>query len=339
MPIVITMKEAMFYEKKDNKIRCLLCPHSCLISDGKRGICGVRENRNGVLYSLIYGEASSITPDPIEKKPLYHFYPGSTALSFGTIGCNFRCLHCQNYSISQAKYGAYPLERITPEEIISKAKKYNCKGIAWTYNEPTIWYEFTYDASKIAKEKNLYTVYVTNGYINEEPLKKIAPYLDAMNIDVKAFNNDFYKNVCSGSLEPVLKTVETAKKLGIHVELTYLVILGYNDDEKEIKDFCEWVKNKVGPETPVHFSRFYPHYKMGDVVPTPMETMLKAYEIAKKEFDYVYLGNVMHGEYENTYCPQCKTLLIERHNFFVEKYNLEDTKCPSCGNPTPIINR
>jgi pyruvate formate lyase activating enzyme len=334
-----SMKEAMFYEKKDDKVQCLLCPHKCLIPEGKRGICGVRENKKGVLYSLIYGETSSICPDPIEKKPLYHFYPGSTALSFGTIGCNLRCRYCQNYSISQTKYGSYPLERITPEEIISKAKKYNCKGIAWTYNEPTIWYEFTYDASKIAKEKNLYTVYVTNGYINEEPLKKIAKYLDAMNIDVKAFRDEFYKNVCSGNLEPVLKTVETAKKFGIHVELTYLIIPEYNDNEKEIKDFCRWTKNNVGSETPVHFSRFYPHYKMGDVAPTSMETMLKAYGIAKKELDYVYLGNVTHDEYENTCCPKCKALLIERIGFSVEKYNLENGKCQKCGNPIPIINR
>lgn len=330
------MKEAMFYEKKDDKVQCLLCPHKCLIPEGKRGICGVRENRNGVLYSLIYGEASSITPDPIEKKPLYHFYPGSTALSFGTIGCNFRCRYCQNYSISQAKYGSYPLERTMPEEIISKAKKYNCEGIAWTYNEPTIWYEFTYDASKIAKENNLYTVYVTNGYINDEPLKKLAPYLDAMNIDVKSMSEEFYSKICGGRLSPVLSTAKLAKKLGIHIELTYLIIPGHNDKEGDIKEFCEWVSHEMGSETPVHFSRFYPHYKMGDVAPTPMETMLKAYDIAKKYLDYVYLGNVTHGKYENTYCPRCKTLLIERHDFFVEKYNLKDNKCPKCGNPIPV---
>ena len=330
------MKEAMFWEKEDNKIRCLLCPHNCLIPDGKRGICGVRENKKGVLYSLIYGEASSISPDPIEKKPLYHFYPGTSALSFGTIGCNFKCMHCQNYSISQAKYMSYPLEKITPEEIIFKAKKYNCKGIAWTYNEPTIWYEFTYDVSKMAKENNLYTIYVTNGYINEEPLKKFAPYLDAMNIDVKSMSEEFYHKICGGRLSPVLKTVKLAKKLGIHIELTYLIITGHNDKEGDIKEFCEWVSNEIGSETPVHLSRFYPHYKMRDVAPTPMGTMLKAYSIAKKKLDYVYLGNVMHGNYENTYCPKCKTLLIERHNFFVEKYNLEDSKCPKCGNRIPV---
>ena len=334
-----SMKEAMFWEKEKDKIRCLLCPHSCLIPEGKRGMCGVRENRNGVLYSLIYGEASSICPDPIEKKPLYHFYPGSTALSFGTIGCNFRCLHCQNYSISQAKYGSYPLEKITAEEIISLAKKYNCKGIAWTYNEPTIWYEFTYDASKTAKENNLYTVYVTNGYINEEPLKKIARYLDAMNIDVKSMNEEFYHKICGGSLSPVLNTVKLAKKLDIHVELTYLIIPGHNDKEGDIKEFCEWASDEIGPETPVHFSRFYPHYKMSSLPPTPMETMLKAYEIGKKELDYVYLGNVTHGEYENTCCQKCKTLLIERIGFSVEKCSLKDNKCPKCGKPINIINR
>lgn len=331
-----TMKEAMFWKKEKDKVRCLLCPHNCLIPEGKRGLCGVRENRNGVLYSLIYGEASSISPDPIEKKPLYHFYPGSTVLSFGTIGCNFRCRYCQNYSISQAKYENYPLERITPEEIVSKAKKYNCKGIAWTYNEPTIWYEFTYDVSKIAKENNLYTVYVTNGYINEEPLKKLAPYLDAMNIDIKSMDEEFYKKICGGQLKPVLDTAKLAKKLGIHVELTYLIVPGYNDKEEDIKEFCEWVSNEMGVETPVHLSRFYPHYKMANLPPTPIKTLLSAYSIAKKSLPYVYVGNVPHGNYENTYCPKCKTLLIERYGFSVEKNNLVDGKCPKCGNKIPV---
>ncbi|MEW6070463.1 MAG: AmmeMemoRadiSam system radical SAM enzyme, partial [Candidatus Thermoplasmatota archaeon] len=212
------MKEALFWEKKsDNKVQCLLCPHKCSISEGKRGICGVRENKDGKLYSLIYGLASSVCPDPIEKKPLYHFYPATSVLSFGTVGCNFKCRHCQNWSISQAtpeSYG-FGLEKITGEEILRLAKRYDCKGVAWTYNEPAIWYEFTYDCSKLAKQNGLYTVYVTNGYINEEPLRELSKYLDAMNIDTKAFKEDFYKDICSAKLEPVLRTCELAKELGI----------------------------------------------------------------------------------------------------------------------------
>ncbi|MDI6708762.1 MAG: AmmeMemoRadiSam system radical SAM enzyme [Candidatus Thermoplasmatota archaeon] len=332
------MKEALFWEKKNDKIQCLLCPHKCVIGNGKRGICGVRENKDGILYSLIYGLASSICPDPIEKKPLYHFYPGSAVLSFGTVGCNFKCKHCQNWGISQATPESYfALEKITGEEILKLAKKYDCQGVAWTYNEPAIWYEFTYDCSKLAKEHGLYTIYVTNGYINEEPLRKISKYLDAMNIDVKAFKEDFYKEICSAKLEPVLRTCELAKELGIYIELTYLIIPNYNDPTEEIETFCKWVNERIGKDTAVHFSRFYPHYKMDSLPPTPISTLLRAYQLGSKYLDFLYLGNVPHGNYENTYCPNCKELLIERFGFSAEMINLKNSKCSKCDTKIPGI--
>jgi pyruvate formate lyase activating enzyme len=332
------MKEAMFWKKEEDKIRCRLCSHNCIIPQGKRGICGVRENRNGKLQSLIYGLASSVIPDPIEKKPLYHFQPGTNALSFGTIGCNFRCPHCQNYTISQASIEDAHLQHVKLEDIANLAKKYRCKGVAWTYNEPTIWYEFTLDGSKIAKRNGLYSVYVTNGFISEEPLKEISPYLDAMNIDVKAFNENFYKKIVKARLRPVLDTCILAKELGIHIELTYLIIPSYNDDKEEIKKYCQWIVNELGDETPCHFSRFHPHYKMIDVPSTPLSTLEKAYQTAIDEgLKYVYLGNVPNTNKENTYCPECGKLLIERNGFSTSSLRIKDGKCLHCGEEINIV--
>lgn len=331
------MKEAMFWRKQDSKVECMLCPHRCKISQGKRGICGVRENQKGILNTLIYGMATSITPDPIEKKPLFHFFPGTYALSFGTVGCNFKCLHCQNYNISQAKIESMRFQKVKVEDVVKIAKRYKCDGVAWTYNEPTIWYEFTYDASIEAKKEGLYTCYVTNGFIEPEPLEKISPYLDAMNIDVKSFSNDFYKKTCKAKLQPVLDTCTLAKKLGIYVELTNLIIPGNNDSEAEIKKFCKWVVDSLDENTPIHFSRFHPDYKMTDSIATPISTLTRAYEIAKEEgIRYVYLGNVPHGDYENTYCSECGELLIERIGFSTRNHFVKDGKCPKCNLAIPL---
>jgi pyruvate formate lyase activating enzyme len=333
------MKEAMFWKKLTNdKVECELCPHRCKISKGKRGICGVRENQKGKLQTLIYGLATSVTPDPIEKKPLFHFYPGTYVLSFGTVGCNLRCLHCQNYGISQAKFEAMRFKRLRVDDVINSAKRYKCQGIAWTYNEPTIWYEFTYDASKVAKKMNLYTCYVTNGFIEPEPLKKISPYLDAMNIDVKSFSDYFYKKTCGAKLDPVLETCKLAKELDIFIELTYLIIPGQNDSESEIESYCKWIVESLGVNTPVHFSRFHPDYKMQDSIATPISTLKNAYDIAENAgLNYIYLGNVPHGDYENTFCPKCKELLIERVGFSTRKHFAKNGKCPKCATPTPLI--
>ena len=334
-------KEAKFWKVlPDNKVQCNLCSHKCIISAGRTGICGVRKNEGGKLYTLIYGSCSSMAADPIEKKPLYHFHPATNVFSLGTIGCNFKCLHCQNYSISTADPDFSYMREITPEDSIKLAKEYSCQGISYTYNEPTIWYEFTYDSVKLAKKAGLYTCYVTNGYILEEPLKEISPFLDAMNIDVKAFTDNFYKEVCKAKLEPVLKTCKLAKKLGIHVELTYLVIPYHNDSLDEVKSFLSWVIEKLGNDTPIHFSRFHPDHKMMDIPRTPMEKMLKIYDVAKKSgILYPYLGNVIHDNYENTYCPKCGNKCVSRSGFSVDLKQCDEGKCAKCGKKIPIVTK
>jgi pyruvate formate lyase activating enzyme len=323
---------AKFWVRKDNStVQCQLCAHHCTIPDGRRGVCGVRENRGGELHTLIYGLYSSVAVDPIEKKPLYHFYPGSNILSYGTVGCNFRCLHCQNYTISQAKPEDAYLESTTPQDVLLLAKRYGLNSVAWTYNEPTIWYEFTYDTSKLLHEHGINTVYVTNGYIASEPLKELAPYLDAMNIDVKGFTEKFYREVVHAKLEPVLKTCELAYTLGIHIELTYLIIPGYNDSVEEIKNFVHWVNEKLSQSVPVHFTRFHPDYKLRDVPPTPLSTLRSAHEIATAGGLYnVYIGNVW-GEPDITYCPKCGKPLVEREGFSVLYNKIREGKCFNCG--------
>jgi len=321
---------------EDNKVRCELCPHRCVLKEGQVGVCRVRKNIGGKLYALNYGSVSSIAVDPIEKKPLFHFKPKSEVLSLSTVGCNMRCKHCQNWEISQVGMEFPYLKEMSPEEVMKIARNY--EGIAWTYNEPTIWHEFTLDVSKMAKKEGLYTVYVTNGYINEEPLREIGQYLDAMNIDVKAFSDEFYRKITGARLQPVLYTVEKAYRMGIHIELTYLIIPTLNDSEKEIRKFVEWVYD-LSPEIPVHFSRFFPMYKLTDKSPTPLKTMHQAYRIAKDVgLEYVYLGNTWEPEYESTYCPHCGNLLIERVYYNTKIKGLtEDGRCNTCGKKINVI--
>ena len=327
------MKKAMFWKSKPNKkVECQLCAHNCKISDGKSGICKVRVNKDGTLFTMVYGLVSPGVVDPIEKKPLYNFYPGSKVYSFGTISCNLKCDQCQNWHISQITPKQELIQNVPPETAVALASRHNCKGIAWTYNEPTIWFEYTYEGSKFAKKHNLYTVYVTNGFINPEPLKKISPYLDALNIDVKAFTEKFYNKTCKGSLGPVKKTAELAVKLKKHVEITTLLIPTLNDDPDEIRSLAKWVAEKLGKSTPLHFSRFHPDNKLKHLHITPEDTMSKAYEIAKEEgLHYVYLGNIYHPRYGNTYCPKCNHLVIRRGTFFSAKdINLVKGRCVKC---------
>lgn len=326
-------KEALFWKvSKNETVQCLLCPHHCTIAPEKRGICGVRKNEHGRLFTLIYGACSSIAVDPIEKKPLYHFYPGTLVLSFGSVGCTFRCAHCQNHDISMARPEDLSLQEILPDIVSAMAKDKGCRGVAWTYNEPTIWHEYTLETAKRVKKDGLYTAYVTNGYIEEEPLKEISPYLDALNVDIKAFHEDFYRRVCKARLAPVLQTCEKAKKLGMHLELTYLVIPGYNDNNSEIKKFCSWISEKIGTETPVHFSRFHPDYKMLNSSTTSASTLFNCFNIAREAgLQFVYLGNIPHGDYDNTYCPSCKNLLVERYGFSARVKGLVNDKCTKCG--------
>lgn len=330
------MKEAKYWEPvEDGAVKCNLCPHHCLIQEGGNGICRVRENKKGKLYSIIYGKAASLAVDPIEKKPLYHFHPGTKVLSYGTMGCNFKCKYCQNASLSYGDPKSPFLEDHTVEDIVRKASKYD--GVAWTYNEPTISYEFSYDVFKKLKEKHGgYTVYVTNGYIEEQPLKDLAPYLDAMNIDVKAFDDGFYKKIVRGKLQPVLDTCELAVDLGIHVEVTYLVVPGYNDSREEIRDFSEWVKNSLGEDTVIHFSRFHPDHDMRNVPATSEKKMKKARKIALDSgLNFVYLGNLPADN--DTRCPECEKTIVSRSFFSSSNVELDDGRCPDCGREIPII--
>ena len=281
--------DALFYEKLDEKVKCYLCPHHCVISEGKFGLCSVRTNAGGALKTINYGEITAMALDPIEKKPLYHFEPGSKILSVGSFGCNFSCGFCQNYSIAhhraESKYYA-PHELV---DIIANIK--DNIGIAFTYNEPSIWYEYVYDTSKLLKEKHpdFKVVLVTNGYIESEPLAKLLPYVDAMNIDLKSFNQDFYKKECRGDLDYVKRTIEEAYKK-CHVEITTLLISGFNDSMKEVEEIAAYLSS-LDKSIPLHLSRYFPNYKM-DRPPTDISVMIKAKDIAKKYLDYVYLGNV-----------------------------------------------
>ncbi|WP_039767593.1 AmmeMemoRadiSam system radical SAM enzyme [Caldicellulosiruptor sp. F32] len=282
------MVEARYYEKLENKkVRCRLCPHGCVILPGNTGFCRARQNVDGKLYSLNYGYISSIAFDPIEKKPLYHFYPGSSILSIGTFGCSFKCLHCQNYEISQLTPNVFEVDT---ERLIELAKKdKDCIGIAFTYNEPTIWFEYVLDVAKKFKEEGFKTVLVTNGYLNEEPLLELLEVIDAANIDLKAFNDEFYKKVCSGDLESVKRFIEICSQK-IHIEITTLIIPTLNDSEEEVENLAKWLSS-IDDRIPLHLTRYFPRYKM-TLPPTPKETLFKLREIAKKYLMYVYLGNI-----------------------------------------------
>jgi pyruvate formate lyase activating enzyme len=332
-------REAKFWKKVNEEIQCLLCPRNCKISDGKRGFCGARENKGGVLYTLTYGSIISMAADPIEKKPLYHFWPGSSVFSIAAPGCTFSCRHCQNWEISQRKVGEVATEDISPEELIRLTKEYQCSGIAHTYSEPTIWTEYAMDVGKLAKAEGLYNVYVTNGYISLEALQELAPWLDAANVDVKAFSDDFYKRICGvPSLQPVLDACKWMYEHHIHLEITYLIIPKENDGSEEIRKFCKWVSEELDPEVPVHFSRFYPQYRMLDKPPTPVETLEKAHKIAKEEgLCYVYLGNVPGHPYDNTYCPECGEVLIGRYGYSILEFNVVEGRCPRCHRKIPIV--
>lgn len=326
------MREAMFYKKLENMVSCYLCPQNCKIFDGRIGFCRARKNVAGKLYSLNYGRITAIAMDPVEKKPLYHFYPGKFILSVGSFGCNLKCGFCQNWTIAHSDPDVYFME---PEKLIRIAlsEKDNI-GIAYTYNEPSIWYEFVIECAKKAKEVGLKNVLVTNGYISEEPLLEILPYIDAMNIDVKAFNEDFYKNICRGELKNVMRTVEIAH-LRCHVELTTLIIPGFNDDKNEMEELFKWVSS-LDPNIPHHLSRFYPNYKMNGEI-TPLDKLINIRNLAKKYLNYVYIGNVPNVD-NNTYCPNCGKLLIKRTFYNVEMVGFEKGRCKNCNEIADILD-
>ena len=328
--------EAYLYEPlKEKKVKCNLCSHRCIIKDGKRGICGVRENQGGILKTLVYGKLIASHIDPIEKKPLFHFMPGSLSYSIATVGCNFKCLFCQNADISQMPSdhnGMITGDLYAPEDVVNAAAKGNCKSIAYTYTEPTVFFEFAFDTAKLAHANGIKNVFVTNGYMTSEAVHMISPYLDAANVDLKAFNKSFYKEVVKARLEPVKKTLKLMKSLGIFVEVTTLLIPGLNDDKKELEKLALFLVKSLGPETPWHVSAFYPTYRLTDRPPTPVESLVMAREIGiKAGLRYVYIGNVPSEDGENTFCYSCGKLLINRLGFSIIKNALENGRCPYCG--------
>jgi len=327
------MKEAMFFEKLENKkVRCYLCRHRCVIEDGKKGICRVRENHDGILYSLVYKKLISDNVDPIEKKPLYHFFPGSTAFSVATAGCNFRCLNCQNYEISQLPKDHELIvgRDVAPEKIVDDALRYQCKSIAYTYTEPTIFFEYAYEIAKIASQKSIKNVFVTNGYTTREALTAIKPYLHAANVDLKTFSDETYKKLCGARLEHVLDCIRSYKELGIWIEITTLIIPGINDSAYELRQIAEFIRS-VGPEIPWHVSRFYPKYRLIDKPQTPVDTLRMAREIGfEAGLRYVYEGNIPGEGGENTYCYTCKKVIIKRYGYQIIENNVIESRCPAC---------
>lgn len=329
------MKEALLYEKlPDNRVHCYLCAHHCRISEGKKGICGVRKNVGGVLYTQVYGRLISDHVDPVEKKPLYHFYPGSTAYSIATPGCNFRCEWCQNWEISQLPRES-PLthgREVPPQQVVTEAKRSGSRSIAYTYTEPTVFFEYSYDTARLAREVDLANIYVTNGYMTAEMLDTMYPYLDAANVDLKAFRDETYKRLIGGRLQPVLDSLIKLKGQGVWVEVTTLVIPGVNDDPAELRDIACFIARELGGDTPWHISRFFPTYNFQDVSPTPVKTLETAQKIGSEEgLRYVYLGNV-HGE-TNTLCHACGRLLIRRVGYHVTDNAVDAGRCPKCGTP------
>ncbi|HOV33853.1 MAG TPA: AmmeMemoRadiSam system radical SAM enzyme [Candidatus Hydrogenedens sp.] len=312
-------------------VQCELCPRNCILDENQKGECRIRINIGGKLYTVTYGHPCSIHVDPMEKKPLYHFLPATPILSLATVGCNFHCKNCQNWEISQAEPYQYETEFTEPVEIANLAIHHKCPSVAYTYTEPLAYYEYTYDCCKAAVEKGLKNVLVTAGYINEEPYKQLLQFVHAANIDLKSFSEEFYRTVCDGTLKPVLKTLELTKKAAVELEVTNLVIPTLNDKDEDIQKLSNWVAVNLGKDTPLHFSQFYPQYKMTHLPPTPLETLIKARQIAQNEgLQFVYIGNIIHREGSNTYCPSCKTLLIERYGFNVLTNNIVDGSCPKC---------
>jgi pyruvate formate lyase activating enzyme len=318
------------FKRNNNKLECLLCPHFCKIAEGKTGICGVRKNTGKEIVLLTYGVVSGFSLDPIEKKPLYHFFPGKNILSIGSYGCNMRCDFCQNYHISQ-NISDKLIPEVSPEEILrnSLSAQKNI-GIAFTYNEPVIWFEFVKDVALLEKSNGLFTVMVTNGYVNREPLEEFLQFTDAFNVDLKAFNNNFYKKLTGAELEPVKDSLKMIRKAGKHLEITSLIITGQNDSESEMESQVRWIANELGKDVPFHLSRYFPMFKRNDPT-TPHNTLMKLYNIARKHLQYVYLGNTMSEAGQDTRCHKCDTLITRRSGYYVQHMNIKDGNCESCG--------
>jgi len=316
----------------DNRVECLLCPHNCRISEGHSGQCGVRKNTRGIIELQTYGVLSACSLDPVEKKPLYHFFPGYNILSSGSYGCNMSCDFCQNFSISQSFFEE-PKNIITPDDLVKRALDAERNlGLAFTYNEPVIWFEYMRDAARLAKSKGLYTAMVSNGYVNNGPLSEILEFIDAFNIDLKSLNNSFYRKLTGATIEPVKNTLLKIAASGKHLEITTLIIPGQNDNEKEMKLEAEWIAGELGKNIPLHLSRYFPMYRRNDPA-TPDATLDRLFEIASGKLNYVYIGNTGSGSGQNTYCPNCGLDVTKRSGYNTQVLNLDEGgKCKGCGN-------
>ncbi len=313
------------------KVQCLLCPAECLLADYQVGICRVRINRDGKLYSLVYGKPCAVHVDPIEKKPIFHMLPGTRSFSIATAGCNLTCQFCQNWEISQTNPEETRNADLPPEKVVEFALKKGCRSIAYTYSEPVVFFEYMLDTARLAKRRGLRNIWVTGGYINPEPLRELAPVMDAANIDLKGFTEEYYRKVCGGRLQPVLDAIVLSKQLGIMVELTNLVIPTLNDDLDRIREMCLWIKDAVGPDVPLHFSRFSPKYRLQKLPPTPLETLQRAHQVATEVgLHYVYTGNVPYDDRSNTYCPNCRRRLLARVGYSVTENVIREGACPYC---------
>ena len=326
-------KEALYYKNLDKEtVMCLLCPHQCVLKNGQRSFCRVREPKDGKLYSLVYELVCSAHVDPIEKKPMYHMLPGSRSFSIATAGCNLRCKFCQNWQISQEfpenTFNTY----LSSRDVVNTAIKERCRSIAYTYSEPTIFYEYMFDSAKKARARGIKNIWVTGGFINPEPLENLCTVMDGANIDLKGFSDKYLREVCNGRLDPLLETIKTAKNKGVWVEITNLIVPTLNDDKGMIKDMCAWIRENLGADTPLHFSRFWPMYKLKNLPPTPLETLKAAKKIAEETgLNYVYIGNVPEEKAGNTHCPNCRKILINRAGYFVLENNIVNSKCRFCG--------
>jgi len=333
------MKEAMFFHAgARGEVVCGLCPHGCTIAPQRVGLCGVRRNEGGELLSLVYAKAVAANADPIEKKPLFHFLPGSRSFSIATVGCNLACRHCQNAEISQMPKdrGVIAGSPLPPEQVVSRALSEGCRSISYTYTEPTVYYEYAYDTARLATARGLMNVFVTNGYIREDPVRAIRPWLHAANVDLKSFRDGFYRQVCGARLAPVLDTLHLLKRLGVWLEVTTLLIPGRNDEEAELRDLARFLR-ELDPQIPWHVSAFHPTYRMTDRGRTPVGSLRRAREIGREEgLEFVYTGNVPGDEGEHTFCPQCGACVIRRHGFRVAEMNLCRDRCGSCGHGIPL---
>lgn len=330
----------MFYETLDEKrVHCYLCPLHCKIREGGKGACQIRINRGGKLYTLVFGKVIAKHLDPIEKKPFFHVLPGTLSYSIATVGCNFRCPFCQNWQISQfvREFGEVPGEELSPEQAVFEAKSSGASSIAYTYTEPTIFFEYAYEISKRAKKEGIINLFVTNGFITEDAVIEIAPYLTAANIDLKSFRESTYRRVMKGSLKGVIEGIKAYKKHGVWVEITTLVVPEQNDSDEELRDIARFI-HSLSPNTPWHISRFYPDYKMVDSIPTPISTLKRAYEIGREEgLNYVYLGNVPGDPTESTYCPNCGRVVIKRWGYRILENHIEEGRCAFCKEKIPGV--